>query len=261
MVLVLGGLDPSGGAGLAADIEALGGLGCHPAPVATAITVQDTIGVSRFAAIDAELVVAQARSVFEDLPVAAVKTGMLASPETVVAVAALLRAYPDVPVIVDPVLGSGRGDALAVSPLQEALCALLVPRALLLTPNSNEARSLTPAADTLEACAQELLSLGSEFVLVTGTHETTPQVINRLYGNRRLLESFSWPRLPHDYHGSGCTLASACAAGIAHGASVLTAVAQAQKFTWEALRHGHALGRGQRLPDRYFWSAPPDAGD
>jgi len=208
--------------------------------------------------IDPELVVDQARAVLEDMPVAAIKTGMLASASNLIAIAALVREYPGVPLIVDPVLGSGRGDPLATESLYDGFRSLLIPQALLITPNSQEARALAPAADTLDACAQELLSLGTAFVLVTGTHEATPEVINRLHGNHRRLEVFSWPRLGHEYHGSGCTLAAACAAAIAHGADVVSAVSQAQRFTWDALRHASALGRGQHLPNRRFWAGPRD---
>ncbi|MHB1528399.1 MAG: bifunctional hydroxymethylpyrimidine kinase/phosphomethylpyrimidine kinase [Acidiferrobacteraceae bacterium] len=259
VVLVFAGLDPSGGAGLAADVQTLVALGCHPAPIATALTVQDTVGVQSFEPVPAALIIEQARTVLKDMPVAAIKTGMLGSMDTVAAVAGICRRYARIPLIVDPVCRSGRGDPLSREPLRDALRSQLLPRALLITPNSEEARHLAPDADTLDACAQELLSLGVQYVLVTGTHEATPEVLNRLYGNYRLLESYHWPRLLGSYHGSGCTLASACAAAIAHGADVLAAVAQAQSFTWNALKHSWSLGLGQRVPNRFFRNAPNDS--
>ncbi len=254
VVLVFAGNDPTGGAGIQADIQALISMGCHPAPVLTAITVQDTIGVRRFIPVEAELVIAQARAVLEDMPVAAFKIGMLGSLANLNAVASIAHDYPDIPLIVDPVLTSGRGDDLTEEPLEEAFCTLLFPKVTLLTPNSAEARRLAPDADTLDACAQQLLSHGCEYVLITGTHEATPEVINRLYGNRRLLESFSWERLPETYHGSGCTLASACAATFAHGFDPINAVAEAQDYTWHTLKNGFRLGMGQFLPDRLYWA-------
>ncbi|MFL6652966.1 MAG: bifunctional hydroxymethylpyrimidine kinase/phosphomethylpyrimidine kinase, partial [Sulfurifustaceae bacterium] len=139
-----------------------------------------------------------------------------------------------------------------------ALRVLLLPRALLATPNTEEARRLAPEGDTLDACAQELLSLGCEYVLITGTHEPTPQVLHRLYGNKRLLDTFSFERLPHSYHGSGCTLASACAAAIAHGLDPANAIAQALQYTWNTLKHGHRIGMGQYLPDRLYWGRLSD---
>lgn len=233
-------------------MQTLAALGCHPAPVVTALTIQDTAGVRWFEPVAPALVVEQARAVLEDMPIAAIKVGMLAGADTLIAVSGITRRYQRIPLIVDPVLASGRGDPLSTTPICAALRDHLLPQALIVTPNSEEARLLAPDADTLDACAQELLSLGVQYALITGTHEATPEVCNYLYTNHRLLESYRWPRLPGSYHGSGCTLASACAAAIAHGADPVAAVAQAQSFTWSALKHGWALGRGQLLPNRFF---------
>lgn len=254
VVLVFAGNDPTGGAGIEADIQAIISMGCHPAPVVTAITVQTTAGVQRFTVVDAELVMEQARAILEDMPVAAFKTGMLGNSENIAAIASVVREYPDIPLIVDPVLASGGGDPLSDEPLEEALRTLLLPHAELVTPNSMEARRLAPQADTLDACAHEILSLGCEYVLVTGTHEATSDVVNRFYGHHRLLETFTWKRLPHDYHGSGCTLAAACAATFAHRFDPVNAVAEAQDYTWNTLKNGYRLGMGQFLPDRLFWA-------
>jgi len=261
VVLVFSGNDPTGGAGLQADIETLISLGCHPAPVVTALTVQDTIGVKHYSPVETGLVIAQARAVLEDMPVAAIKAGMLGGADNVTALAAILQDYPEVPLILDPVLASGRGDPLADDSLVEALVSLLVPEALLITPNILEVMRLAPDADNVDAAAQELMSLGCNYVLVTGTHASTPEVENRLYGNRRLLESYSWERLPYEYHGSGCTLAAACAATLAHGMDILEAAAEAQDFTWQALAHGHRLGMGQHFPDRLYWARKDDDED
>ncbi|MHB8255979.1 MAG: bifunctional hydroxymethylpyrimidine kinase/phosphomethylpyrimidine kinase [Acidiferrobacterales bacterium] len=261
VVLVFGGNDATGGAGLQADILTLASLGCHAAPVITAITVQDTIGVKQFTSTESGLVIAQARAVLEDMPVAAFKTGMLGSIANLTAIAGIVEDYPEIPLIVDPVMASGQGDALAEEPIEDALRALLLPQATLITPNSLEARRLAPDADTLDACAQQLLSDGCQFVLITGTHENTPQVINRLYGNRRLLDTFAWDRLPDSYHGSGCTLASACAATFAHGFDPVDAVAEAQDFTWNAIKHGLRLGMGQYIPDRLYWARSEEEED
>jgi hydroxymethylpyrimidine/phosphomethylpyrimidine kinase len=252
--MVFAGNDPTGGAGIQADIETLASLGCHAAPVITALTVQDTEGVKHFQPVDTSLVIAQARAVLEDMPVAAFKAGMLGSAQNVTALSAILQDYPEIPLILDPVLTSGRGDPLSDDSLEEALRVLLIPQTTLITPNTIELMRLAPDADNLDAAAQELLSIGAGYVLVTGTHEKTPEVENRLYGNRRLLETFSWERLPHSYHGSGCTLAAACAATFAHNFDPIEAVAEAQEFTWQALAHGGRLGMGQHLPDRLYWA-------
>ncbi len=254
VVMVFAGNDPTGGAGLAADIETLVSLGCHPAPVVTAITVQDTVGVKQFMPVATELVIAQARAVLEDMPVAAFKIGMLGNIANCAAIASILQQYASIPLVMDPVFASGRGDTLSEEPLEDAVRTLLLPRTNLITPNTIEAKRLAPDADSTDACAQELLSLGAQYVLITGTHDNTPDVANRLYGNRRLLETFRWPRLPAEYHGSGCTLATACAASFAHGFEIMDTVLHAQRFAWKSLNAGYRLGMGQLMPDRLYWA-------
>lgn len=258
VVLVFAGSDPTGGAGLAADVLTLASMGCHAAVVVTAVTAQDTAGIKAFTPIDAALVIQQARAVLEDMPVKAFKTGMLGSVANVTAVASIMKDYPDVPLVVDPVQTSGRGDALADEPLDDALRAMLLPRATLMTPNSIEARALAPGADSLDACAQELMNLGCQYVLITGTHEPTPNVTHRLYGNRRRLEDYTFERLPGDFHGSGCTLAAACAATLAHGLEMPSAVDEALQYAWETLKFAQPLGMGQSIPDRLYWARQDD---
>lgn len=254
VVLVFTGSDPTGGAGIQADIETIVSMGCHPAPVVTAVTAQDTVGIKQYTPVDTALVIAQARAVLEDMPVAAVKTGMLGNRAILIAVASILDDYRRIPLVVDPVQISGRGDPLTEESLDDAMRSLLLPRATLITPNNLEARSLAPGADTPDACAQELMSLGCEYVLITGTHDNTPEVFNRLYGHMRLLETFTCERLSRAYHGSGCTVAAACGAGLAHGLDPVNAVAKALDYTWKSLKHGYRLGMGQFVPDRLYWA-------
>ncbi|KPL25817.1 MAG: phosphomethylpyrimidine kinase [Acidithiobacillales bacterium SM1_46] len=258
IVLVFAGADPTGGAGLAADVLTLASMGCHAAVVVTAVTAQDTAGIKAFTPIDTGLVIQQARAVLEDMPVAAFKTGMLGNVANVTAVASIIADYPDVPLVVDPVQVSGRGDALAEEPLDDALRTVLFPRTTLVTPNSVEARALAPEADSLDACAQELMNLGCQYVLITGTHEPTPNVMHRLYGNRRRLEDYTFERLQAQFHGSGCTLASACAATLAHGLEMPSAVDEALQYAWESLKYAQQLGMGQAIPDRLYWARQGD---
>ncbi len=252
--MALSGSDPTGGAGIQADIETLASMGCHTAPVITAVTVQDTQDVKSFAAIDPTLVIQQSRAVLEDINVAAFKIGMVGSVEIVEAIHSLLIDYPDIPVILDPVLIAGGGTELADDEIRVAMTELLFPLTTMLTPNSNEARLLAPEGDNLEACAQEILDKGCEFVLVTGTHEATPYVTNILYGNRRRIETYDWERLPGTYHGSGCTLSSAIAGLLAQGIDPVTAAHEAQEYTWESLKQSYRIGMGQYIPNRLFWA-------
>jgi len=258
VVLTFAASDPSGGAGMQADILTCASMGCHPLSVLTAITVQDTVGVEGILALDAGWVADQARCLLEDMPVDAFKIGVLGSVENIAAIAEILSDYPDVPVILDPVQASGRGDELASDEMTSALRELLLPLTTILTPNSMEARRLAEADDedvpSLAACAERLLGSGVEYVLITGTHEATPQVINTLYGSKGVVRSDTWQRLPGSYHGSGCTLASAIAAMLANGLEISEAVREAQDYTWHTLKKAYRPGMGQFLPDRLFWA-------
>jgi len=226
--------------------------------VITAITIQDTLGVEAVQALEAEWVSDQARCLLEDMPVDAFKIGALGSVENIAAIAEILADYPDVPLVLDPVLASGRGDELASEEMLHAMRELLLPQTTILTPNSMEARRLADVEDdedpSLAACAQRLITAGCEFVLVTGTHEPTSQVINTLYGKNGVVRSDSWDRLAGSYHGSGCTLASAIAAMLANGLELPEAVREAQDYTWHALQKAYRPGMGQFLPDRLFWA-------
>jgi hydroxymethylpyrimidine/phosphomethylpyrimidine kinase len=258
VVLTFAASDPSGGAGMQADLLTLASMGCHPLSVITALTVQDTLGVEGVMAIDADWVADQARALLEDMPVDAFKIGVLGSVENIAAIAEILSDYPDVPLVLDPVLASGRGDELATDEMTHALRELLLPQTTILTPNSMEARRLADIDDedepSLHACAARLVEAGSEYVLVTGTHEATAQVVNTLYAKSGIVRSDAWPRLPHKYHGSGCTLASAIAAMLANGLALPDAVREAQDYTWHALEKAYRPGMGQHLPDRLFWA-------
>lgn len=260
IVLTFAATDPSCGAGMQADILTIASMGCHPLAVVTGITVQDTSGVDDVQAMDPEWVVDQARTVLEDMPVAAFKIGLLGSIENIAAIAEVISDYPDIPLVFDPVLASGRGDELADEDMLDAMRELLLPQTTILTPNSMEARRLIIDEDnesddpTLEQSAKRILELGCEYVLITGTHENTPKVINTLYGERGIVRADTWPRLPGIYHGSGCTLASAIAALLANGLSMEDAVREAQEYTWEALKYGFRPGMGQHIPDRLFWA-------
>ena len=268
IVLAFAGTDPSGGAGLQADILTLSSMGCHPLSVVTAITIQDTMGVEDVLPIDAEWVADQARCVLEDVPVAVFKIGLLGSVEVVAAIAEVVSDYPDIPLVLDPVLASGGGDELASDELISAIRELLIPQTTLLTPNSMEARRLAlgdadeeDATLALDECARRILALGCEYVLITGTHENTAEVINTLYEQHGVVRTDTWQRLPGTYHGSGCTLASAIAATLANGLAIPEAVRDAQEYTWQTLKHAYRTGMGQLIPDRLFWAREEETGD
>lgn len=260
IVLSFAANDPTGGAGIQADMLAIASMGCHPLPIVTAITVQDTTGVEDVMPLDPEWVSDQARLVLEDMPIHAFKIGLLGSVEIIAAIAEIVSDYPQIPLVMDPVLTSGRGDELANEEMIDAMYELLLPQVTILTPNSLEARHLAQQENDineskldLSLCADRLLQVGCEYVLITGTHENTTQITNTLFGSNGIVRSDVWERLDYTYHGSGCTLASAIAASLANGLSVSESVIEAQNYTWHALRAGFRPGMGQYIPNRLFW--------
>jgi len=257
LVLVFAASDPTAGAGIQADTLTLASLGCHPLSALTAVTVQDTAGVKGVQAVAADFLERQARTLLEDMHVAAFKIGVLGSVENVIAVAGIVADHPDIPLVFDPVLTSGRGDDFSGEAIIAAMREFLLPRTTVLTPNAPEARRLAERhADEdepgIDLCAQRLVAMGAQYVLITGTHESTPEVINILYGRDGVLRRDCWERLPGSYHGSGCTLASAIAGYLAGGAGIEDAVRDAQEYTWQTLASGFRPGRGQFIPDRFF---------
>jgi hydroxymethylpyrimidine/phosphomethylpyrimidine kinase len=252
VVLSFSGHDPSGGAGVQADIEALVSHQCHAASVITALTEQDTRNVKKLIPQSPEDIISQASTLLNDLEVKAFKIGLIGHHETAIAIHSILIQYPHIPVIFDPVLTAGGGAELSNDRLISTIIDLLPPCTTVLTPNSEEARKLA-GFNELNECGLALLEKGCKYVLITGTHETTPAVSNRLFHEYRCLETFTWDRLPASYHGSGCTLAASIAALIAHGLKPFQAVTEAQEYTWNALNSAYKPGKGQHIPNRFFW--------
>ncbi len=255
-ILVFGGHDPSGGAGIQADIETIGALGGHAATVITALTVQNSRTVEGFHPAPLDLLIQQGRMVLDDLSIAAIKIGMVGSVEICEAIHTLLTEHPNIPVVLDPVLQGGGGGTLSDDGLVDAIRTLLIARTTIATPNRSELTRLAPEGDTLQACGAELISMGCGALLVTGTDnplsgEPPDQVHHLLLqssGERRHLEQ---QRLPHHYHGSGCTLASAIATSIAQEKPLEQAVTEGLEFTWNSLAHGFRPGGGQHFPNRH----------
>ncbi|MEW6515141.1 MAG: hydroxymethylpyrimidine/phosphomethylpyrimidine kinase [Pseudomonadota bacterium] len=260
IVMSFAASDPTCGAGLQADLLTLAAHGCHPLTVVTALTVQDTVGVEDLLPLDGGWVADQARALLEDMPVAVFKLGMLGSVEAISTVAEVLSDYPDTPVVFDPVLASGRGDAFADEDTVDAMIELLLPLTDILTPNSLEARRLAQelggGTPNLSECARRLVAAGCAHVLITGTHEQGARVTNTLYGSHGPVRSDDWQRLPGSYHGSGCTLASAIAANLAWGLPMPDAVRAAQEYTWNSLAQGFRPGMGQHVPHRLWRNNP-----
>ncbi len=235
-----------------ADIEAIAAAGCHSASAITCLTVQNTRDVQRLTPVKPELFRQQANAVLDDLPVAAIKIGLIGEAGICKEIAVILQEYPQIPAILDPVLAAGGGTELSGETLLESIRMDLLPHIELATPNSVEARRLS-GENELALAAAKMISMGCKNVLITGTHETSKRVINTLYyGSNNEKQSRDWPRLHGSYHGSGCTLTASIAARIALGSTITDAVAQAQEYTWQTLQRANSFGSGQSIPNRLF---------
>ena len=247
-ILVIAGHDPSGGAGIHADIEAIQSTGGFASTLITALTVQNSRKVSSFQLTPLELLEQQADALLADYEFQAVKIGMTGSVATVEWIARLLARLPGVPVVLDPVLAAESGGSLAQGDLNEALMDRVAPQATVLTPNLPEAGKLNGETGVAEAGAALTRRCGRA-VLVTGTHDDTDQVANHLFQGEHHRQ-WEWPRLPEVYHGSGCSLASAIASLLARGLPLEDAVGDAQAWLHRTLQHAWQPGGGQFVPDR-----------
>ncbi|RAK58249.1 bifunctional hydroxymethylpyrimidine kinase/phosphomethylpyrimidine kinase [Phenylobacterium deserti] len=246
-VLIIAGSDSGGGAGIQADIKAVTALGGYAATAITAVTVQNTLGVSGVHPIPLDVVEAQARAVLDDIGADVIKTGMLADTGVVRLVARLLDDSA-VPAVVDPVMIAKGGASLLADDAIATVRGELVPRSALLTPNAPEAAALTGLAvettDDLRRAGEALLELGARAVLMKGGHVAGERVTDVLLtaAGETLFEG---ERIETRHtHGTGCTLASACAAGLAQGLDLVAAVARAWNYVHEAMLRAPGLGRG-----------------
>lgn len=256
-VLVFAGHDPSGGAGIQADSEAIAAQGAHALTVITALTVQDNQRAYAVHAVDAQIILQQAMTLAARMQIAAVKLGIVAHSKNAAAIASFIqdlqRRQPGLPVVLDPVLGSGHGDALAQGDAVAAIQPLLKV-ATLVTPNLPEAGRLCPdASGSLEQAAC-LLQHACRDVLIKGGHGQEAQVRNMWYrrGRSQAAGAWEWPRLPGEFHGSGCTLAAAIAGQLASGKNMEQALQQAQEYTQRSLQQAYAIADGQLMPQRFI---------
>ena len=249
LVLCLSGLDPSGGAGLQADIESVAALGGHALGVVTALTAQDTRDVTRVVATDPALLQQQIELLLRDSPPQAIKLGLLGGAEQLPVIVAAIRRCR-VPVVCDPVLRAGGGALLHGEAAAQALRRELFTAVTVLTPNAAEARRLCPGSADLDACGTSLLEAGCGHVLITGGDEPGASVVNTWYAPGRAPRRYSWPRLPETFHGAGCTLAAAIATLLARGLPIEAALQQAQEWTQGTLQAAIRVGQGRRIPGR-----------
>jgi len=248
VALSIAGSDPSGGAGLQADLKTFHRMGVYGEAIITLITVQNTRGVTRVDVMAPDLVLEQIHAVCSDIPPHAAKIGALGNRAVVEAVAAAAQNFR-FPLVIDPVMISKHGASLMDQEAQSALAARLIPRAFLLTPNLEEATVLAgfPVTDiaSMRKAAEKLVSLGAKNVLIKGGHLSAGDAVDVLFEPEHGFQEFSAPRIATKHtHGTGCTYSAAIAAELAKGSALREAIGNAKKFITEAIRTAPGLGSG-----------------
>lgn len=259
--LTIAGSDSGGGAGIQADIKTFVALQCYGASVITALTAQNTARVSAVFDVSAEFIGEQIDAIFEDIPIAAVKTGMLPSAPIVEMTATKLREHAVANVVVDPVMVTTHGQRLIDDKAADAIKSQLLPLATVVTPNITEARILSGAPDdadnslaAIEAMARAIMRLGSSAVLIKGGHGDGSDCVDVLFDGASV-QHFSSPRIDtKNTHGTGCTLSAALAAFLARGESVADATRMSKDYITEALAAAFPLGKGNG-PVNHFYKA------
>jgi hydroxymethylpyrimidine/phosphomethylpyrimidine kinase len=264
LALTIAGSDSGGGAGIQADLKTFAAHGVYGTSAITAVTAQNTLGVTAIHALPADMVTAQIEAIVADLPPDAVKIGMLATPAIVEATAAAVEALELPFVVLDPVMVAKSGHRLLDEDAAAALIAELIPKAYLITPNVPEAEVLADMSirtvDDAREAAQRILALGPTAVVVKGGHLAGDDVVDVLFDGHRL-DELRGPRVPgRSTHGTGCTFSSAIAANLARGASLQDAVSRARAYVAAAIASAPGLGGGHG-PLGHFLRAKPPAFD
>ncbi len=259
IALTIAGSDSSGGAGIQADLKTFSALGVYGASVIAAVTAQNTTGVSGIHVIPPEFILAQIEAVYSDLPIGAVKVGMVGNEAAVMAVAEGLRRWPHAPIVLDPVMIAESGGVLLEEGAEAALRSYLLPLAHLITPNLPEAARLLGASEAVDETmmvrqGELLLALGPKAVLIKGGHAQGPEAVDMFLDGTSVLR-LAADRVPtRNTHGTGCTLSAAVAAGLASGMSLLDSVRRAKLYLTNALLHADELqiGRGSGPVHHFF---------
>jgi hydroxymethylpyrimidine/phosphomethylpyrimidine kinase len=264
IAVTIAGSDSGGGAGIQADLKTFAALGVYGASVITALTAQNTQGVAVIHDVPADFIEAQIDAVFSDLDIGAVKIGMLSQAAAIEAVAKGLARHRAKNIVLDPVMVASSGDSLLAPGALERLRRELIPRALVVTPNLPEAAALTGASPArneteMEIQAREILALGARRVLIKGGHGQGDDSVDLLIGEGEVVRLFAKRIVTKNNRGTGCTLSSAIAAGLAKGRDVVTACQEAKSYVTAAIAHADELkiGRNPELghgPLHHFYA-------
>lgn len=249
-ILCIGGLDPSGGAGLQADIEAIAQCGGHALPIASCLTVQNTSKAILANVVDTNIIQQQVDALLVDLQIAAFKIGVIPSQEIAIKVAEIITQLPKIPIVLDPVLEASHGIEFVNQETLDSIRDNVLPKTTVVTPNVKELNQLVTGDECITSKARSLCQLGPEHVLVTGTEENSKNIVHYLVNSENVLSEYHCPRLKHEFHGSGCTLSSAISCFLALDMDINKAVKHAQNYTMQSLENADTPGLGQWMPNR-----------
>ncbi len=256
-ILCIGGLDPSGGAGLQADIETIAACGGHALPIASCLTIQNTTVSTSVSAVEPDVIKSQVSLLIDDFKISGCKIGLIPNASIARTIAEIVSQIPDVPIVFDPVIRASSGLKFNDNTTLEAIKKFLLPKVTIITPNQNELNAITNCDKDKNSQCELLCSLGPEYVLITGGDNQTSSVSNLFVSKGGNQHEYTWQRLPNRYHGSGCTLSSAIASYLALGFDMQEAVQKGQQFTWHALDAAEPLGKSQWMPNRTRISDEP----
>ncbi len=251
VALTIAGSDPTGGAGVQADLRTFANFNVHGTAVIASLTIQSTLGIQEVVKIPPDLLRKQIATLLDDVTVHAVKTGMLLDGETIEIIGELLKKYRLSRYVLDPIIRSSTGYPILKKDDIELLKKILLPQAFLVTPNLQEAEALTGLSvqteKEMERAAIEIHSLGPRYVLVKGGHLEGDVALDLLVGGSKI-HRFRKPRLPgRRLHGAGCVFSAAITAGLAAGLNVEQAVRKAKRFSHQAIQSAVAIGKGRQL--------------
>ena len=249
-VLCIGGLDPSGGAGLQADIEAIAYCGGHALPIATCLTAQSSHKAYSINAVAKEIIQQQAKILLEDMKVSACKIGVIPNPTIALVISSILEQLTDIPIVLDPVFSASHGVSFADAATLNTIRDNILPKVTVITPNHTELNQLIEGDQSIAVKGVKLCQSGPDYALVTGADATTDKITNIFANAEGVIKNYAYPRLPNSYHGSGCTLSSALACYLAMSIDISKAMEQAQDYTMQTLINADMPGYGQHIPRR-----------
>lgn len=258
-VLTIAGTDPTGGAGIQADLKTFSALGCYGMSVITALVAQNTCGVRAIHSVSPDFVLAQLQAVMEDVLPDAIKIGMVHSLELVNVIAKVLKQYPQIPVVFDPVMIATSGDRLIEERTIEAIVTQLFPLSALITPNMDEASLLAgmsvKTVEDMKVSAEKIMDMGTNALLLKGGHLESAQLTSLLIGKKGLIKALYSDKIEtKNMHGSGCTLSSAIAAYLARGFALAEAVSKAQDYVHGAIYNAAdvVIGKGNGPLNHFY---------